>query len=169
MKGGGQQRFGVTLVQHGPQPVRDRDRVVVEEAVGDALTGLGAGQLWVDVSGRCGPDSGDAVDGDQVVPTWLIVTYLLHTTGELCLSPVGLSAVTKLAPQRYLGQMMGTWFMASALGHIIAGLLAGHLADDSDIAGMPDRFLFVFMTTTGAGLLLLCFTRPIKRLIGDIQ
>src|SRR5690606_20707002 len=51
--------------------------------------------------------------GNDVLPTWLIFTYLLHTMGELALSPVGLSSVTKLAPRRYVGQMMGMWFMAS--------------------------------------------------------
>lgn len=109
------------------------------------------------------------VAGDKVAPAWLILTYLFHTTGELCLSPVGLAAVTKLAPRRYVGQMMGTWFMAASLGHIIAGLLAGHLARTDDVAGLPDRFLFVFMTTAGAGLLMLLIARPVKRLMGDIQ
>ena len=45
-----------------------------------------------------------------MLPTWLFFTYLLHTTGELCLSPVGLSAVTRLAPKKFVGQMMGIWF-----------------------------------------------------------
>ncbi|MGQ0696930.1 MAG: peptide MFS transporter [Panacagrimonas sp.] len=107
------------------------------------------------------------VTGEKVAPTWLMLTYLFHTTGELCLSPVGLAAVNKLSPKRYQGQMFGTWFTASALGHLIAGLLAGHLANDTDIAGMPDRFLFVCMTTAGAGLVMLMFVGPIKRLTGD--
>lgn len=109
------------------------------------------------------------VQGDKVAPAWLILTYLFHTTGELCLSPVGLAAVNKLSPKRYQGQMFGIWFTASALGHLIAGLLAGHLSDDTNIAEMPDRFLFVFMTTAGAGLILLVFTRPIRRWMGDVQ
>lgn len=107
--------------------------------------------------------------GEKVAPTWLILTYLFHTTGELCLSPVGLSAVNKLSPQRYQGQMFGTWFMASALGHLIAGLLAGHLAQDKDVAGMSGRFVFVFMTTAGAGVVMLLLTKPIRKLMGDIK
>jgi POT family proton-dependent oligopeptide transporter len=107
------------------------------------------------------------VQGEKVAPTWLMLTYLFHTTGELCLSPVGLAAVNKLSPKRYQGQMFGTWFTASALGHLIAGLVAGHLADDANVADMPDRFLFVCMTTAGAGLILLMFVGPIKRLMGD--
>lgn len=107
------------------------------------------------------------VQGQKVAPTWLMLTYLFHTTGELCLSPVGLAAVNRLSPKRYQGQMFGTWFTASALGHLIAGLLAGHLADSTAAADMPDRFLFVCMTTAGAGLVLLMFVKPIQRLMGD--
>src|SRR5206468_1916677 len=51
--------------------------------------------------------------GETVWPTWLITTYLIHSVGELCVSPVGLSSVTKLAPRRLMGQMMGIWFLAS--------------------------------------------------------
>src|SRR5205807_3642130 len=53
----------------------------------------------------------------QVSPAWLVVTYFFHTTGEMCLSPIGLSSTTKLAPARYAGQMMGIWFMGAALGN----------------------------------------------------
>jgi proton-dependent oligopeptide transporter, POT family len=105
------------------------------------------------------------VQGEKVLPTWLILTYLLHTTGELCLSPVGLSAVTKLAPQRYVGQMMGTWFMGAALGNLIGGLIAGYFGDDS-VAEMPSRFMTVFLTTAGFGVLLALFIGPIKKLEG---
>ncbi|MFP5305810.1 MAG: peptide MFS transporter [Gammaproteobacteria bacterium] len=108
------------------------------------------------------------VQGEQVLPTWLILTYLLHTTGELCLSPVGLSAVTKLAPQRYVGQMMGTWFMGAALGNLIGGLIAGHFGEDN-VAEMPARFMTVFLTTAGFGVLLALFIRPIKRLEGGVE
>ena len=55
---------------------------------------------------------------------WLVAGYMLHTTGELCLSPVGLSAVTKLSPARIGGLMMGTWFLATAFSQYIAGLIA---------------------------------------------
>ena len=62
--------------------------------------------------------------GHKVWPTWLIMTYLLHTFGELCVSPVGLSSVTKLAPPRLVGQMMGAWFLATSLGNLIAGRIS---------------------------------------------
>ncbi|MCP3911747.1 MAG: peptide MFS transporter, partial [Actinomycetia bacterium] len=69
------------------------------------------------------------VDPEKVGMRWLVATYFLHTVGELCLSPVGLSSITKLAPDRLVGQMMGTWFMGSALGNLIAGLVAGFIEE----------------------------------------
>jgi dipeptide/tripeptide permease len=69
--------------------------------------------------------SARAAAGVQVSPMWLVLTYLLHTIGELALSPVGLSTVTKLAPQRMVGQMMGVWFMSISLGNLMAGQVAG--------------------------------------------
>jgi len=106
--------------------------------------------------------------GEKVAPTWLLLTYLFHTMGELCLSPVGLAAVNKLSPARYQGMMFGMWFTASALGKLIAGLLAGHLAQD-DLAGMSERFQFVFFTAAGAGIFMLLLAKPVQRLMGDVK
>ncbi len=101
--------------------------------------------------------------GAKVSMMWLIVTYFFHTTGELCLSPVGLSSVTKLAPRRLVGQMMGTWFMGTALGNLIAGLAAG------GFAGMTvgELFAAVGKVTGVAGVVLLLFSRPLRKLIGQ--
>jgi POT family proton-dependent oligopeptide transporter len=63
--------------------------------------------------------------GGKVSPWWLIAVYLLQTLGELCLSPVGLSTMTKLAPARLTGLIMGVWFLATALGNKLSGVLAG--------------------------------------------
>jgi proton-dependent oligopeptide transporter, POT family len=110
-----------------------------------------------------------ALDGDrQVWPTWLIMTYLLHSVGELCLSPVGLSSVTKLAPPRLVGQMMGIWFLAASLGNLIAGLFAGEVTGDL-AQQMPTRFLQVALIACGAGGFLLLFTRPIRRLMAGAE
>ncbi|HSW12742.1 MAG TPA: peptide MFS transporter [Solimonas sp.] len=107
------------------------------------------------------------VAGDKVLPTWLLLTYLLHTTGELCLSPVGLSAVTQLSPKRYVGQMMGVWFMAASLGYVIAGLLAGEISGEDSVAQMPANFLRVTLFAGGAALLLALLLGPIRRLSGE--
>lgn len=108
------------------------------------------------------------VSGESVLPTWLFFTYLLHTTGELCLSPVGLSAISKLAPKRFVSQMMGIWFLGSGLGNIIAGLLAGRFNPES-LDDMPYLYLQIISITAGSGLILLLFTKPIKKLMGDIK
>ena len=105
------------------------------------------------------------VRGDAVLPTWLIFTYLLHTMGELALSPVGLSAVTKLSPRRYVGQMMGAWFLAASLGAILAGLIAGEFRADA-VETMPGLYTQIVLTTAGIGLLLAVASVPLKRLIG---
>ncbi len=99
---------------------------------------------------------------NKVGPGWLVTTYFIHTVGELCLSPVGLSSVTKLAPRRLVGQMMGTFFMGNALGNLIAGLTAG------SFSSMPLPVLFgtIAKVTGVGGLLLVIFSRPIRRLIG---
>ncbi|HSG64732.1 MAG TPA: peptide MFS transporter [Gammaproteobacteria bacterium] len=103
--------------------------------------------------------------GDRVLPTWLIFTYLLHTMGELTLSPVGLSSVTKLAPRRFVGQMMGVWFLANSLGYIIAGLIAGEFRGDA-VEAMPALYLQIVVTTVGSGLLLALVARPLRRMMG---
>jgi len=95
---------------------------------------------------------------------WLIGTYFLHTVGELCLSPVGLSNVTKLSPRSLVGQMMGTWFMGTALGNLIAGLAAGGFQGMS----MAELFSAVAKVTGVAGIVLLLFSRPIRRLMGTL-
>ncbi len=107
------------------------------------------------------------VQGNQVMPTWLLFTYLLHTMGELALSPVGLSATTKLAPKRYVGQMMGIWFLGSSLGNILAGLLAGEFNGES-VANFPDLYLQIVLTTGGFALLLLACSKTIRRLMGGV-
>ena len=105
------------------------------------------------------------LDGNEVMPTWLFFTYLLHTMGELALSPVGLSATTKLAPHRFVGQMMGVWFLGASLGNILAGLLAGEFSGEA-VGDFPGLYLQIVLTCTGFGLLLLVFSRPIRRLMG---
>ena len=74
---------------------------------------------------------------------WLALTYLLHTWGELCLSPVGLSAVSKLVPRRFVGQSLGVWFVSVSLGELIAGRIAGNF-DPEHLATMPALFMRIF-------------------------
>ena len=104
------------------------------------------------------------VAGNQAAPTWLVTTYLLHTFGELCLSPVGLSSVTKLAPRKLVGQMMGVWFLATSLGNLLAGLLASEFNADNT-GGWPALYLKITILPVIAGVLLILLSRPVKRLM----
>ncbi len=132
----------------------------VKFAVG--LLFLGAGFCVMAVGSRL------VAAGQKVWPTWLISTFLLHTFGELCLSPVGLSSVTKLAPRRLVGQMMGLWFLATSLGNLIAGVVAGEFNAQA-VDQMSGRYFQIVLTTAGTGLLLILFSRPIKRLMAGVQ
>jgi POT family proton-dependent oligopeptide transporter len=102
---------------------------------------------------------------NPVSPSWLVATYFFHTVGELCLSPIGLSAITKLSPHRYVGQMMGIWFMGAALGNLVAGRVAGLIAT----LPLPQLFGTVTTFSVGAGIVLLLFTKPLKKWIGDAK
>jgi proton-dependent oligopeptide transporter, POT family len=108
------------------------------------------------------------IAGHKASPAWLILTYLLHTFGELCLSPVGLSSVTKLAPRKLAGQMMGIWFLATSLGNLLAGLLAGKFNPDA-IQHWPALYLKMVILIATAGVLLIVFSRPIKRLMVGVK
>jgi POT family proton-dependent oligopeptide transporter len=108
------------------------------------------------------------VAGDMVLPTWLILTYLLHTFGELCLSPVGLSSMTKLAPARFVGQVMGLWFLATAVGNNLAGQFAGEI-DPNNLPAMPGQFLYLFWWGFIAGAVLLALTPFIKKMMPGVK
>ncbi|MBT5558476.1 MAG: MFS transporter, partial [Proteobacteria bacterium] len=102
------------------------------------------------------------VAGNQAMPYFLILTYLLHTMGELCLSPVGLSAVSSLAPRKYVGQMMGCWMLSYSFGSILAGLLAGEF-DAENVADMPDLYTQITITSILVGIFLFAIAKPLVK------
>lgn len=109
--------------------------------------------------------------GVLVSPMWLIVTYVLHTCGELCLSPVGLSMVTKLAPARFASLAMGAWFFSMFISDLLAGLLAGTVEKIEKgqvfhlLGGQADFFLMFVVSTFVAGSALLAISPIVKRLM----
>jgi POT family proton-dependent oligopeptide transporter len=105
------------------------------------------------------------VDGGRVSPMWLVATYFFHTVGELALSPVGLSAITKLSPKRFVSQMMGIWFLGAALGNLIAGLVAGFI----ESLPLVQLFSTVAFIVIGTGCLFLVFSKPIAKLAVGIK
>lgn len=95
-----------------------------------------------------------AAEGLKVAPMWLITTYFLHTVGELCLSPIALSAVSKLSPRRFAGQMMGVFVLTYSIGNIISGLLAGNY-DPNNVDQIPALYIQISLFSIGIGLIIL--------------
>ena len=104
--------------------------------------------------------------GTLVSPWWLTGSYFFQTVGELCLSPVGLSSMTKLSPRKYVGQMMGIWFTASALGNLIGGLVGGHV-DPEKLSDMPKLFINTTIYLFVAAGVLMLLSIPIRRMMAN--
>jgi POT family proton-dependent oligopeptide transporter len=142
----------------------------VKFAIALLLVGLGFGSLVMGIN---------VSETGKVAAFWLILTYLLHTCGELSLSPVGLSAVTKLSPVKIVGFMMGVWFLATASSEFIAGVLANIASIDTSNGTAPDLnlakqsylklFEYLFYTGIGFGLLLLVLSPVIKKLMHGVD
>ena len=112
--------------------------------------------------------AGHVLAGEMVLPTWLVATYLLHTIGELLLSPVGLSYMSKLAPPRFAGQVMGLWFLSLALGGNLAGQLSGQY-DSTHLESLPGLFRQVFWYGIIGGAVMLLLTPWIRRLMAGVK
>ncbi|HVE79617.1 MAG TPA: oligopeptide:H+ symporter, partial [Gemmatimonadaceae bacterium] len=134
--------------------------------LGLALLGLGFVFLivpgrWVDA---CIAERGrDACD--VASPMWLVLAYLFHSLGELCLSPVGLSYVTKVAPLRFASLLMGVWFLAQAAANFAGGYIASFV-DELSQAAFFSIFLF---TSLGAAALMLVMVPLLKRLTSSVR
>ena len=102
-----------------------------------------------------------ALENEKAGVKWLLLTYLFHTLGELCLSPVGLSATAKYSPKRYKGQMMGIWFLSSSLAAGLAGLLASK-SFESGISSMPVLFNQIILALVVVGIVLLISNKFVK-------
>lgn len=103
--------------------------------------------------------------GERVGIIWLLMVYFIHTVGELFLSPVGLSAMTKLAPSRIVGQMMGIWFLGAATGNFIGGRVGGMF----ETFPLKYIFLAVFGTSLLAALVMFFLVPWMKRLMGEVK
>jgi POT family proton-dependent oligopeptide transporter len=137
----------------------------VKFGLGIMQAGLGFGAL---VFGSQFPDA-----GGHVALVWLVLAYLLHTTGELCLSPVGLSAVTKLSVPRVVGLMMGAWFLATAYSENLAAQISKIAAIESvpgesvsiatQLATYSGLFAFLFWVGLGVGVGMLVLSPLLRR------
>jgi proton-dependent oligopeptide transporter, POT family len=143
----------------------------VKFALGIAQAGLGFGAL---VIGAATPDEAGLVAG-----YWMVLAYLLHTTGELCLSPVGLSAVTKLAVPSVVGVMMGSWFLATAYSEFVAVQLAqlaaietinGEVTDiGAALASYTELFTGLLYVGLGVAAVLLLLSPVLKKMMHGIH
>jgi POT family proton-dependent oligopeptide transporter len=104
-----------------------------------------------------------AAHGVRVSPMWLFLSYLFQTLGELCLSPVGLSAMSKLAPARVAGLVMGVWFLGTSVGNYMAGMAASVY----ETVPLPTLFTLVTATAVATGVALAILIRPIRRMLGQ--
>lgn len=123
----------------------------------------GLGFLLMIVAANQVVSSGGAI---RVSPWWLVGSYIFQTVGELSLSPVGLSSMTKLAPRKFAGQMMGIWFLASAVGNLIGGLVGGHV-DPEKLEQMPILFSRTAWSLLAAAAVCALLSVPIKRMMRE--
>lgn len=155
--------FWVKLGKYNPN-------TAVKFSIALLLVGLGFGSLVYGIN---------ISEMGKVSMFWLILTYFLHTCAELCLSPVGLSAVTKLSPVKIVGFMMGVWFLATAGSEFIASILANIASVDTSNGEAPDLnlakqsylklFEYLFYTGIGFGVLLLALSKPINKLMHGVD
>jgi POT family proton-dependent oligopeptide transporter len=132
----------------------------VKFAAGLVMMGLGFLVMYI--------ASGRVIAGQKVLPTWLAICYLVQMWGDLCLGPVGLSSMTKLAPPRLVGQVMGVWFLSLALGNNLAGQLASEY-DSTNLASLPALFLKIFEWGATGGAAMLLLTPLLKRLMAGAE
>jgi POT family proton-dependent oligopeptide transporter len=132
-------------------------------ALGLAMAGVGFA-LMIGAANKVVASGGTVL----VSPWWLIGSYFFQTVGELCLSPVGLSSMTKLSPRQYVGQMMGIWFLAASVGNLVAGLVGGHV-DPSNLEQTPTVFIGTTIALAVATGILLALVVPIRRMMQGVK
>lgn len=133
-------------------------------AIGLILLGVGFIPMVIGAS-----QIGNGMSVEKVSMIFLVLAYLLHTMGELSLSPVGLSYVNKLSPKRLLGIMFGIWFFASAMGNKLAGLLSSYMEKIALESSMADFFtILVYIPITG-GIILFLISFPLKKLMHGVH
>ncbi len=125
---------------------------------------FGLGLLFLGLSFALMVPAASATTSGKVGPEWLLSVYLLQTIGEMCLSPVGLSTMTKLAPARLASMVMGVWFLATAIGSKLAGALAGEFTA-RDPAAMRGFFLEQTWAVAAVAAALFLLTPWIRRLM----
>jgi len=108
-------------------------------------------------------------EGVKVSMIWLVLAYMFHTLGELCLSPVGLSYVSKLAPARMIGFMFGMWYLAIAIGNKLAAILGGQIEVITKQYSLSTFFLIFTIVPIVAGLIVISLNPVMKKLMHGVK
>lgn len=132
--------------------------------MGLILLGLGFGAL---AFGSLGIEQGAKVASVSII--WLVLAYLFHTLGELCLSPVALSYISKLVPGRMIAMMFGVWYIAIAIGNKIAGTMGGKIDEITEEYSMTTFFLIFTLVPAGIGLLAIVLNPLLKKLMHGVR
>ena len=125
------------------------------------LLGIGFGLLAFGSSG--------VAEGAKVSMIWLILAYLFHTLGELCLSPLGLSYVSKLVPARMIAFMFGMWYLAIAIGNKLAGSFGGMIDEITEQYSLSAFFLIFTIVPIAAGVLVALLNPLLKKLMHGVK
>jgi POT family proton-dependent oligopeptide transporter len=133
-------------------------------ALGLMLAGVGFAFLAL---GAQGIETGASTA--SVSMFWLIAAYFFHTVGEICLSPVGLSYVSKLTPKRLLGMMFGVWFLANFFANLFGGWTASYIDSINEAIGLSGFFLVFTAIPIGAGLIMLLISPFLKKRMHGIH
>ncbi len=136
----------------------------VKFAIGLILLGIGFAAL--------GYGSSDIPSGARTASVsmiWLILAYFFHTMGELCLSPVGLSYMSKLSPKNLIGLIMGFWFLSSAIANLLGGYIGSYIDVITETYSMATFFYIFFGISFGAGLILILISPVLRKLMHGIH
>ncbi len=136
----------------------------IKSAIGMTLLGLGFASLAY--------GSSSIIAGEENVKVsmiWLVLAYLFHTLGELCISPVGLSYVSKLVPARMIGIMFGIWYLAIAIGNKTAGAMGGMIDEITQKYSLSTFFLIFTLVPIGIGLLAVILHPVLKKLMHGVK
>ncbi len=136
----------------------------VKYAMGMIFLGIGFAFLAYGASGIV-----SGATSAKVSMAWLVFAYLFHTLGELCLSPVGLSYVSKLVPARMIGVMFGIWYLAIAIGNKTAGSMGGMIEEITSKYSLTTFFLIFTLIPIGIGILALCLHPLLKKLMHGVR
>jgi POT family proton-dependent oligopeptide transporter len=136
----------------------------IKNGLGMILLGIGFGVL---AFGSSTIPAGAKVASVSLI--WLVLAYFFHTMGELFISPVGLSYLSKLVPSRMIGIMFGIWYLAIAIGNKIAGTMGGMIDEITSQYSMTTFFLIFTLIPIGIGVLIMLLTPVVKKLMHGIH